>query len=189
MGEYSSGVGHLSEKALDSQTLYQGRIIEVRKDTVLLENGTITTREVIHHPGGVGIVPLTDEGEVYMVRQFRYPYHTTLWEIPAGKLSEGEDPLSCGRRELLEETGCTAQEMLSLGCMYPSAGYVDEVIHLYLARGLSVESQSLDDDEFLDVESFPLDRLVQMVLSGEIRDAKTQIAVLKTKLLLDNQTK
>lgn len=176
---------HLYERKLASERLFEGKIINVRRDTVLLENETEAIREVIEHPGGVCIVALTEEREVLLVRQFRYPYGKVLAEIPAGKLNYGEDPLSCGKRELLEETGATAECYVDLGQLYPSPGYLNEIIHTYLATGLTFTEQCLDDDEFLDVERVSLDAAVDMVLKGDIKDAKTQAAILKVKLLTE----
>lgn len=172
------------EKTLESSYLYKGRIINLRSDVVELPNGRRAKREVVEHPGGVCVAALTDKDELLFVRQFRYPYRAELLELPAGKLTPGEDPLECGKRELREETGAQAREYLSLGRLYPSCGYTDEVIHLYLARGLVYGEQQPDEDEFLDVERIPLARAVKMVLANEVEDAKTQTAVLKAHLLL-----
>ncbi len=175
---------HLYEKKLDSKIIHEGRIITVTKDTVELENGMTALREVVHHSGGVCVLPLTDENEIIFVKQFRYPFQSVLLEIPAGKLNKGEDPFECGKRELKEETGACATEYTFLGVMYPTTAYLTEKIHIYLARGLDFSSQSLDDDEFLDVVKLPFDKAVEMVLNNEICDAKTQIAILKAKLFL-----
>jgi ADP-ribose pyrophosphatase len=170
---------NFEEKTISSEYLYKGKIINLRKDIALLPNGEEALREVIEHPGGVAVAPLTEDGGLLMVRQFRYPYKEVVLEVPAGKLSAGEIPLECGKRELKEETGATAQEYINLGVLYPSPGYVDEKIYLYAAKGLTFGTQSLDDDEFLSVESIPLERAVDMALSGEITDAKTLAIVLK----------
>lgn len=171
----------LTEKTLEKKTVFEGRIINMRQDSVLLENGKIATRDVIEHPGGVCVLPLTDDGQVIFVKQFRYPYGETLLEIPAGKLEAFEqDPEVCGRRELEEEAGVTADEMISLGQMYPSPGYCAEIIHMYLAKGLHKSKQRLDEDEFLEVFYYSFEKAVEMVLNHEIKDAKTQIAILKT---------
>ena len=171
---------NLEEKTLTQEYRFRGRIINLRTDTAELPNGTVAGREVVEHPGGVCVAPLTDTGELLFVRQYRYPYQEVLLELPAGKRDRnGEDPLECGRRELLEETGATAIRYRSLGQVYPSPGYCDEVIHLYLAEGLSFGEAQQDEDEFVEVERIPLDRAVAMVMNGEITDAKTQIAVLK----------
>ena len=177
----------LSEETLSSEVVYNGRIITVKKDTVMLENGQKAPRELINHPGGVCVVPLTDNGEVIMVRQFRYAYKKALLEVPAGKLNYGEDPFECGKRELMEETGAVAENYTYLGKVYPTPAYLDEVIHVYLAQGLSFGEQKLDEDEFLEVERYPLSDLVQMVMNNEIEDAKTQVAILKTHVLLNGK--
>ena len=169
----------LNEKTVNKNYIYNGKIINLRRDDALLPNGKECIREVVEHPGGVCIAALTDENELFFVRQFRYPYMDVLLELPAGKLEKGEDPLESGKRELLEEAGCIAEEYVSLGKFYPSCGYTDEIIYLYLAKNLSFASQNLDEDEFLNVEKIPLEKAVQMVLSNGIPDGKTQAAVLK----------
>lgn len=179
---------HLREERLRSEEIYRGRILDVYKDTVLLENGTEAIREVVHHPGGACVVPLTSDGCVLMVRQFRYPHHTETLEVPAGKLEYGEDPLQCAVRELKEEVGGEAETLESLGSLFPTPAYDEEVIYMYLARQITETStQSLDADEFLDVVRIPLTDAVQMVMENRIRDAKTQIALLKTAFLLQNE--
>lgn len=180
---------HLEEKTVESNLIYDGKIIKLYKDTARLENNKEVSREVIKHPGGVCVVPLTEEGEVLMVTQFRYPTGKVLTEIPAGKLEWGENHFECGKRELKEETGCTAEKFDYLGCLLPTPAYDTEVIHMYLARGLSQSEQQLDDDEFLDVKKIPFEKAVEMVMNGEIIDAKTQLALVKTKILLENERK
>lgn len=170
---------HLEEKTISSECVYKGRIFEVTKDKALLENGAEVQRDVVHHPGGVTVIPLTDNNEILMVKQYRYPHHKAMLEIPAGKLEPGENHYECGKRELLEETGCTCKEYKYLGEIVPTPAYVSEVIHLYFASGLEYKAQDLDEDEFLEVEKVPLDKAVEMVLNGEITDSKTQIAVLR----------
>lgn len=175
---------HLYEKTLDSLVIHKGRIITVTEDTVELENGEKAKREVVHHHGGVSIVPITENDEIILVKQFRYPLKDVILEIPAGKLEKDEDHFECGKRELLEETGAVASEYTYLGVMYPTTGYDTEKIHMYLAKGLNFKNQDLDADEFLDVVRIPFDKVVEMIMSNEIKDAKTQIAVLKTARLL-----
>ncbi|MFA5657976.1 MAG: NUDIX hydrolase [Oscillospiraceae bacterium] len=175
---------HLYERTLDCEIIHKGKIINVTRDTVELENGKTALREVVHHSGGVCVLPLTDENDVIFVRQFRYPFNDVLLEIPAGKLNEGEDPFECGKRELKEETGAVAAEYIFLGVMYPTTAYLTEKIHIYLAKGLDFSEQWLDEDEFLDVVRIPFERAVEMVLNNEIPDAKTQIAILKARLIL-----
>ena len=177
---------NLEEKQLSSNYLFKGRIINLRQDTALLPNGNTATREVVEHPGGVCVAALTDNDELLFVRQWRYPYMEETLEIPAGKRDKkDEDPLECGKRELQEETGAVAQSYIDLQPLYPTPGYINEVIYCFLATGLTFGEQNPDEDEFLDVLRIPLDEAVEMVLSGEIKDAKTQIAVLKVKVLRD----
>ncbi len=170
---------NLTETPISQNIIYRGKIITVRVDDARLPNGATSKREVVEHPGGVCIAALTDQDELLFVRQFRYPYGEVIPELPAGKLNAGEDPLPAGKRELKEETGATAAHYESLGQLYPSPGYCGEIIHLYLATGLSFGDMCPDEDEFLEVERIPLKTAVDMVMSGEIKDAKTQAAVLK----------
>lgn len=177
---------NLEEKQLSYEYIYEGRIIRLRRDNALLPNGVTATREVVEHNGGVCVAALTEENELLMVRQYRYPYSEVILEIPAGKRdSIDEDPLECGKRELREETGATAQNFISLGELYPSPGYCGEIIWMYAATGLTFGNTDLDEDEFLNLEKIPLEKAVEMVLTGEIKDAKTQTAILKLKFLLD----
>lgn len=170
---------NLTETPLSQEYKYKGRIINLRVDEARLPNGAKATREVIEHPGGVCVAALTDEGELLFVRQFRYPYQEVIPEIPAGKLSPGEDPLECGKRELKEETGAAAAQYEFLGKLYPSPGYCGEIIYMYMATGLTYGEMNPDEDEFLEVERIPLEKAAAMVLDGTITDAKTQAAVLK----------
>jgi len=156
----------------------------VRLDTVRLPNGEEAKREVVGHPGGVCILAI-DEGErVLVVSQYRYPYKEVVREIPAGKLEYGEDPREAAIRELEEETGAIAGEFRYLGEIYPSPGYSDEIIRMYLARDLTFKEAHLDADEFLNLERVPFQELVEQVITGEIKDAKTVAAVLKGQYLL-----
>lgn len=174
----------LIEKTLSSEKIFDGRILHIRRDTVRLPDGGEATREVVDHPGGVCVLALDEENRALLVSQFRYPYEKVLREVPAGKLEYGEDPTQAAIRELEEETGAVAGEFRSLGELYPSPGYCGEIIRMYLARDLTFGETHLDEDEFLNLERIPFDRLVEQVLSGEIRDAKTIAVTLKGKLLL-----
>ncbi len=178
----------LTETTLKEDYRFHGKIIHLKVDTVRLPSGNEATREVVEHNGGVCVLPITDAGEVILVRQFRYPYKEVLTEIPAGKLELGEDPFLAGKRELLEETGAVAENYTFLGKLYPTPGYCGEVIHMYMATGLSFGESCPDEDEFLNVIRMPLSEAVEKVLSGEIRDSKTQVALLKAKLLLKGRT-
>ena len=174
----------LTEKTLSSREIYRGRVIRVRVDEVALPNGNTSLREIVEHPGGVGILALDEENRVYLVRQYRYAFAQTLLEIPAGKREAGEEPFLTAQRELREEIGAEAAHWESLGQIIASPGCYDEVLHLYLARGLSFGAQQLDEDEFLNVFRMPLRELVRQVMAGESPDSKTQIAALKVWQLL-----
>ncbi len=175
---------HLQEKTISSEVKFKGRIITVYSDKVRLEDGSEAYREVVRHSGGVCVIPVTDSGEIFLVKQLRYPFQEVTVEIPAGKLNEGEDHAECGKRELLEETGYTCSEYTYLGKLYPTPAYDSEIIHIYMARGLSFSSQNLDPGEFLDVIKMPIKKAVEMVMDGEITDGKSQIAILKATRIL-----
>lgn len=178
----------LTEKTLTSKTLFKGKIMTVMVDTVELPNGRTSTREVCLHPQGVCVLPLKDDGTVSLVRQYRYPMGRTLLELPAGKMDMGPEELeAAARRELSEETGLEAGDMIYLGKIYVSPGFCDEVLHMYLARDLKQSEAHPDEDEFLDVEHMPFDELVDKVMADELSDAKTVAAVLKTKLFLERE--
>lgn len=175
----------LSERFIDRTEIFDGSILHVVKDNVILPNGASATREVVLHNGAVCVIPINERGEIIMERQFRYPFNEVIWEIPAGKIDKGEtDPLAAARRELLEETGYTAAKMEFIGLYYPSPAILSEKIYMYVATGLTKGEQELDEDEFLDVQALPFDTVVQMILNNEIPDGKTQAAVLKAKVLL-----
>ena len=174
----------LFEKTLTSETKFEGRIIKVLRDTVELENGKTSAREVVCHNGGVCVAALTEQNEVLLVRQFRYPYKEVLLELPAGKLEKGEDPFEAAKRELGEECGLTADNYISLGQFYPTVGYDTEVIYTWVATGLHKTQMHLDADEFLTPDRVPLDKAYEMVMSGEIRDGKTIAGILKLKALI-----
>ncbi|MFI3226390.1 MAG: NUDIX hydrolase [Clostridia bacterium] len=178
----------MEEIMKSTERKYEGKIISVRLDQVVLQNDKVTYREICEHPGGVAVLPLDDDMNVTLVRQFRYAFGKILTEIPAGKLDHGpESVLDCGKRELLEETGLTADEFIDLGAVYPSVGFLDEVIHLYLARGLHQGEACPDENEFVDCVKIPLKKLCEMAMNNEIEDAKTLIAVLKTKMIIDSE--
>ena len=153
----------------------------MRLDHVQVYNGSTAARELVRHLGAVCIVPVTDDGQIVLERQYRYPIDRVLTELPAGKLDyPGEDPLEAAKRELREETGFRAKEWVFLGDFYPAAAYSDEHIRMYLARGLIKGERDLDPDENINVFTLPLDEAADAVMHGEIPDAKTQLAVLKT---------
>lgn len=169
------------EKQIDSKKIYDGCILSLRVDRVMLENGKEATREVIDHQGAAGIVAFDENGKLLMVRQYRYPVEQELLEIPAGKIDPGETPMQCAVRELQEETGYLAEKMIDLGRLYPAAAYDCETVHIFYAQGLTPARQNLDEDEFLTVEHIDFEEAVRMVLDNEILDSKTQIGILKIK--------
>ena len=174
----------LTERTIESKTMFQGRIITVLLDTAGLPDGGTAQREVVLHPGGVAILALDEADNVALVRQYRYPLHGLLLELPAGKLDPGEDHRPAALRELSEETGLEAEEWTYLGYMLASPGFCDEALHMYLARGLRRKEQHLDEDEFLDVVTMSFQQLVDQVMDGSITDAKTIATTLKVKTLL-----
>ena len=173
-------MSNLTEKQLDRTEIYKGHILNVVCDTVMLPDGKEALREVCLHIGAVCVIPLLSDGTVIMERQYRYPHGRVFLEIPAGKLDYAtEDTLEAAKRELREETGAVAKKYTDLGDIIPSPAILSEKIKMYLAEDISFTERELDEDEFLDVERVPLDKLYDMVMCGEIADAKTQVAVLK----------
>lgn len=175
----------LTEKTLSREEKYDGLFMRVHVDQVLLPNGHTSVREVVDHVDGVAVLPLDERNNVLAVTQYRYVFGKTLLEIPAGKLDDGEEPAVGALRELREETGAVPDSLLPLGRILPAPGCYGEVLHLFLARGLHMEEQALDTDEFLHVERIPFQEMVHRCLNGEIEDGKTVAAVLKAKVLLD----
>ena len=171
---------HLLEKTIDSKLIFNGKVLRLHHDTVSLPDKTTAKREYCRHNGGVGVLPITDDGNIILVRQFRYPHASLTLEIPAGKLeAKDADVYASAVRELREETGATSDNIKYLGEIYPSPAIMDEIIHLFLATDLQFGETDLDDDEFLECEKIPFTDALNMVMSGEIKDAKTQIAILK----------
>ena len=168
-----------TEAMLESKEIFNGRVIRVTLDKVQLEDGTTSTREVVHHHGGACVLPVDADGNVTMVRQFRYALGEELWELPAGKLEAGEDPFEAAKRELSEECGLTAYTYTELGVVYPTVGYDSERIYLWAAEGLHTVGQHLDAGEFLDMVKMPFAQALGLVMDGTIKDSKTQVALLK----------
>ena len=177
----------LIEKTVSTEEIFDGRVVKLRVDKVELPDGKLQTREVISHPGGVGVIAMDDENNVLMVKQFRPGAKGVLLEIPAGKLEYGENPEECGRRELSEETGFIANEFSHLAKFYVTPAYCEEIINIYFARNLVPSKQHLDEGEFLDVLKIPFDELYEKVINNEIKDGKTIIAVLKLKEFLTKE--
>ena len=168
----------LAEKPLTEDVAWTGRIFNVDRLRVELPDGRVAIRDVVRHPGAVAVVALTDDGRICLVRQYRTALGRVTVEIPAGKLAPGEDPLECATRELLEETGMTAEKMAFLTTIASSAGFCDELIHIYMATGLSFSKSSPDADEFINVDLVEVDELVNAVLDGRIEDCKTVVGAL-----------
>jgi len=175
------------EKQLTTDKVYSGKLLNIYRDTVLLENGNTSVREIAKHPGGVCVAALEDDGSLWFVRQYRYAVGEDVLELPAGKLEPGEDPDDAIVRELKEETGCTADSIIKVSASFPSPGYTSEVLHLYIARGLHHGDQHLDEDEDLDAFRIPLADAVKMVMNGEIRDSKTQTLILMAEKILKTE--
>lgn len=175
----------LTETFVSREDKYKGRFLDVHVDQITLPNGKPAVREVADHCPGVAILALDDRNNVLTVSQYRYVFSRVLMEIPAGKLEPGEDPAAGALRELKEETGAVPDTFLPLGRIIPAPGCYGEVLHLFLAKGLHMEEQHLDPDEFLNVERIPFNEMVHRCLNGEIEDAKTVAAVLKAKVQLD----
>lgn len=168
------------EKTLDSEMIYNGAIMNVRRDKVTVLNGT-SYREIVEHSGGAAIAALTDDGKMVMVKQFRYPAGQVMLEVPAGKRDPGETRYDTAVRELREETGYCASHVRLLTQMFPAIGYSEEMLELYLCYGLTPGETDFDENEALDNIEIPLDELYDMVMRGEILDGKTQVAILMTK--------
>lgn len=174
----------LNEKTLTSEQIFDGRLLKVYRDKVELTNGGTSIREFIHHPGGAAVVALDGDGNVYLERQFRYPYHKVVIEIPAGKLEPGEDPFDAVKRELGEEIGAEAGRWDALGRIMPSVGYTDEIIYLFLARGLTFGTWHLDQDEFLEPFKLPFGEALAQAADGRINDGKTVAALFRADRLM-----
>lgn len=172
-------MGGLEEKTIQSEEIFTGRVIRLQVDQVELPNGKTSSREIVKHPGAVAILPLTDDGKIVMVEQFRKPLERMLVEIPAGKLEKGEKPAETARRELEEETGYESKELEWLISFYTSPGFADELVHLYIAKGLSKKetAAALDEDEFVNLVELSLDEAITYIREQKIYDAKTAYAV------------
>ena len=174
------------EKKVSSRLIFDGKVVHLYCDEVSLPNGDLSVREYIKHIGAVCVVPVTDEGEIVCVRQYRYAIGKAMLEIPAGKLdAPDEDRREAALRELREETGASCKRLDFIGDFYSSPAILDERISMYMARGLEFGDTDFDDDEYIEIEKIPVDELVRMICSGEITDAKTQAGVLKAAILIN----
>ena len=168
----------LTEHFVSGELVYDGTLLKVRRDVVRLPDGSLGTREYIRHPGAVAIVALFDDGSVVLERQFRYPHKRDFIEIPAGKREPGEAPLVTAKRELLEETGYSAEDWTHLGVVHTAIAYTDEAIELYLAKKLTLAERKLDQGEFLEVMKVDFSAAMQMIRDGKITDSKSVAGLL-----------
>lgn len=168
---------NLQEKQVNSKLIFEGKVLKLKYDTVLLPNGAEATREYIVHPGAVAIVPVANDGRIVLVKQYRYPVGKVMLEIPAGKMDKGEQPDDCAKRELAEETGCMAEELTKLTSIYTTPGFTDEVIHLYVAKKLTMMEQHPDEDEFIDFALYTPLQIKKMIADGTICDAKSLVGL------------
>lgn len=165
------------EKTISIQSIYEGRIIKVRVEEVELPNGKTASREIVHHNGAVAVLAVTNEDKIVLVRQYRKPMDQIILEVPAGKLEGDEDPKACAERELIEETGFKAKDMKRIASFYTSPGFSDELVHLYRGRGLTAGEAQPDEDEFVEVLYISLPEAKKYIETGEIKDAKTIMAI------------
>lgn len=174
----------LTETTINSKEVYKGRLLHVFYDEVTLPDESVSSREWIKHPGACAIVPIFENGDVMLIDQYRYPAKKQFIEVPAGKIDSGEHPDKTAERELIEETGLSAKKIERIGHLYPAIGYADEIIHIYVATGLSESEENTDDDEFVAKRRVPFSEAIDMVHSGEIDDAKTITCLLRAERFL-----
>ena len=168
----------LVEEFVKGKTVWKGRAVDFRVDTVRLPDGKLATREYLDHPGAVGVVPLLPGGGVVMVRQYRHPVGQVTLELPAGKLDHGESVMTCLRRELREETGYAARKFTPLLRYWPTPAFANEILHLYVAEGLTPGKMGTDEDEFLECVTVPFKKALDLVRRGKIKDSKTVVGLL-----------
>lgn len=172
-------------RTISRQEIYKGKIVTLVKDKVLLPNDKIADREIVLHKGAAAIVPIDETGKIIFVRQYRQPVGEELLEIPAGLLEKGEEPIESAKRELEEETGYKASEMHHICSMFNSAGFSNEMVHLYLAKGLHEGKQNLDEDEFVEIERYTFDEALKMIFDGRIKDSKSISGILGAKYFMN----
>lgn len=177
------------EKTIGREHKYKGNVISVDKVTVVLPNGKEASRDVVYHPGASVVVPINDQGEVYMVTQYRKPIDKTTLEVPAGKLDPGEDPMACAIRELKEETGLDAKNVKHIVSIHSTPGFCNEVLHMYVAMDLVEGDSCADEDEFISSRKIHVDQLVDMVLRHEITDGKSIIGILLADKIVKGEIK
>jgi len=176
----------LKETIVRRETVHEGKIVRFEKLVVEMPNGVNADRDIIRHPGGCVIIPVDEENNLYLVKQYRVAFESVTLELPAGKLDKGEEPIVCATRELEEETGLQAQEIRAVISVYLSPGFCDEVLHVFMATGLKQGVARPDDDEFVKIEKYSIAELMTMIQTGEIKDAKTVIGVMIAERRLRN---
>ncbi|MGL6173053.1 MAG: NUDIX hydrolase [Cellulosilyticaceae bacterium] len=174
----------METKRIGRQEVYKGKIFTVVEDTIQFEDGKTAKWDLVMHNGAAAIVPLTESGEVILVKQYRNAENGNVLEIPAGKLEKGEDPFECAKRELEEEIGYRSDDIKEVCKMYTAVGFSDEKLHLYVATNLQEGKQNLDEDEYIQIEKYPLQKAVQMIFTGEIKDSKTIVGLLAVNEML-----
>lgn len=174
----------MSAKRIGRKEIYKGKIFTVAEDTIEFEDGKIAKWDLVLHNGAAAIVPLTEDGDVILVKQFRNAEDGEVLEIPAGKLEKGEDPFECAKRELEEEVGYRSNNIQKICSMYSAVGFSDEKLHLYMATDLIPGKQNLDEDEYIQIERYPLKEAVKMIFTGEIKDSKTIVGLLAVNEML-----
>lgn len=172
---------NFEEKTVSKNHIYTGKIIELEHLTVTLPDGSQSTRDIVRHPGASVIIPIDENGDIYMVKQYRKPIEKVSLELPAGKLDKGEEPIECAKRELKEETGLTAKNIKLLFSIHSTPGFSDEVLHLYLATGLEIGEACADEDEFITSKKYKLEQLIEMIYNHEITDAKSIIGIMSAE--------
>lgn len=172
----------LREKRLTSEKVFDGKLLQVYSDEAELPDNSTSVREWIKHPGASAVVPVFEDGTIMLLKQFRYPPNKTFIEVPAGKIDPGEDPKTTAERELFEESGIKCENLQEVGSFYPAIGYADEIIYVYVGWGLTEESQSVDDDEFLLKYRIPFSKALNMIKTGEISDGKTICSLIQVSL-------
>lgn len=174
------------EEVTQSKTIYEGRVVKLRLDNVVSCNNKTVLREIVEHPNGVGVVAIDNDNKIYLVRQYRNPFEDFILEIPAGKAEPGESAQETAKRELREETGYSAENMMYLGNILVSPGFCNEKVHIFLAQGLTKGQCDFDDDEYVELEVYDFDDAYKMVMEAKITDAKTVVGILKAKEILKN---
>lgn len=174
----------MQTQRIDRQEMYKGKIFTVVEDTIQFENGTTAKWDLVLHNGAAAIVPITEDGQVILVKQYRNAENGNVLEIPAGKLEKGEDPYECAKRELEEEIGYKSDNVQKVCAMYTAVGFSDEKLHLYVAKDLVMGKQNLDEDEYIQIEKYPLQEAIKMIFAGEIKDSKTIVGLLSVNEML-----